>query len=338
MPKTHANSQYAPFGMILSGRSWQAGSGYRYTFNGKEFDNETKIQDYGMRIYMPTLGRFLSIDPLTNDYPELTPYQFASNRPIDGIDLDGLEYTSAADWAQMNLVNKGYKWRDGVAYGPSIYRAENWKQKILAYTGRKTLALFCSETNAISYYQANTKVADYLQKAGMGAGWYDQYQFFKNSTSEYHYLLSPTQSASSAKGDLVFLQARNVSGHNHACMLTSTPITSLVNGKTQLSMTTYSTNAVSGTDAYHNSTNNPDFNTFGICTYLFEQNEEGWLLISKTTTYADGSEGATYPMKDQQLYLKGFGRVDEAKIDPPVPKQAYPEQAPQGKAVSQCQD
>jgi hypothetical protein len=32
--------------------------------------------------------------PLTGSYPELTPYQYASNRPIDGIDLDGLEYLS----------------------------------------------------------------------------------------------------------------------------------------------------------------------------------------------------------------------------------------------------
>jgi len=32
------------------------------------------------------------VDPITASYPELTPYQFASNRPIDGIDLDGLEY------------------------------------------------------------------------------------------------------------------------------------------------------------------------------------------------------------------------------------------------------
>lgn len=32
------------------------------------------------------------MDPITGKYPELTPYQFASNRPIDGIDLDGLEY------------------------------------------------------------------------------------------------------------------------------------------------------------------------------------------------------------------------------------------------------
>ena len=41
-----------------------------------------------------TLGweDFLSVDPITKKYPELTPYQFASNRPIDGIDEDGLEF------------------------------------------------------------------------------------------------------------------------------------------------------------------------------------------------------------------------------------------------------
>jgi hypothetical protein len=36
-------------------------------------------------------ARFLSVDPLTKSYPELTPYQFASNTPIRAIDLDGLE-------------------------------------------------------------------------------------------------------------------------------------------------------------------------------------------------------------------------------------------------------
>lgn len=35
------------------------------------------------------------MDPLTKKFPELTPYQFASNRPIDGFDLDGLEYVSS---------------------------------------------------------------------------------------------------------------------------------------------------------------------------------------------------------------------------------------------------
>ena len=64
----------------------------RYTFNGKEYDKETGYIDYGMRIYDSRLGRFLSVDLLTRKYAMLSPFQYASNRPIDGIDLDGLEY------------------------------------------------------------------------------------------------------------------------------------------------------------------------------------------------------------------------------------------------------
>jgi hypothetical protein len=44
-----------------------------------------------MRVYDPRAGRFLIVDPLTKSYPKLTPYQFASNTPIEGIDLDGGE-------------------------------------------------------------------------------------------------------------------------------------------------------------------------------------------------------------------------------------------------------
>jgi RHS repeat-associated protein len=85
--------------MLMPGRKYSSTSSYRYGFNGKENDNEVKgegnQQDYGMRIYDPRLVRFLSVDPITEEYPELTPYQFASNRPIDGIDLDGLEWVEA---------------------------------------------------------------------------------------------------------------------------------------------------------------------------------------------------------------------------------------------------
>ncbi len=72
---------------------------YRYGFNGKENDNEVKgegnQQDYGMRIYDPRVGRFLSVDPLTKGFAMLTPYQFASNGPIEAVDLDGLEEESS---------------------------------------------------------------------------------------------------------------------------------------------------------------------------------------------------------------------------------------------------
>jgi RHS repeat-associated protein len=81
--------------MLMPGRKYPSTIKYRYGFNGKEYDNEVKgegnQQDYGMRIYDARLMRFLSVDPLTLRYPELTPYQFASNTPIQAIDLDGGE-------------------------------------------------------------------------------------------------------------------------------------------------------------------------------------------------------------------------------------------------------
>lgn len=52
---------------------------------------EGNQQDYGMRVYDPRVGKFLSVDPMRQSYPELTPYQFASNRPIDAVDIDGAE-------------------------------------------------------------------------------------------------------------------------------------------------------------------------------------------------------------------------------------------------------
>jgi RHS repeat-associated protein len=80
--------------MTMPGRKFTLGE-YRYGFNGKEKDDEVSGDgnqyDYGMRIYNPRLGRFLSTDPLGSKYPWLTPYQYASNSPIALIDIDGAE-------------------------------------------------------------------------------------------------------------------------------------------------------------------------------------------------------------------------------------------------------
>jgi hypothetical protein len=38
-----------------------------------------------------SVQRFMSVDPLTKSYPWYTPYQFAGNKPIRFVDLDGLE-------------------------------------------------------------------------------------------------------------------------------------------------------------------------------------------------------------------------------------------------------
>jgi RHS repeat-associated protein len=99
-------NDYYPFGMMMPGRKYTATtSKYRYGFNGKENDNDVKgveggQQDYGLRIYDPRLGRFLSVDPLTDEYPWYSPYHFAGNSPIANIDLDGGEPKPATGGTQ----------------------------------------------------------------------------------------------------------------------------------------------------------------------------------------------------------------------------------------------
>ncbi|HVA99562.1 MAG TPA: RHS repeat-associated core domain-containing protein [Bacteroidia bacterium] len=70
-------------------------TGFRFGFNGKEKTDELygtgNAYDYGMRMYDARLGRPLSTDPLFKKFPELSPYQFFSDSPIEFIDLDGKE-------------------------------------------------------------------------------------------------------------------------------------------------------------------------------------------------------------------------------------------------------
>jgi RHS repeat-associated protein len=58
---------------------------YRYGFNNMEKDDELKgtgnSYDFGARIYDPRVGRFLSLDPKTTEYPFFSPYVFAGNNP-----------------------------------------------------------------------------------------------------------------------------------------------------------------------------------------------------------------------------------------------------------------
>ena len=79
--------------MMMPGRQYNAATGYRYGFNGKEKLDEIKGEgnslDFGARIYDPRLGRFLSVDPLATNQPHNSPYIFADNSPVFLIDVNG---------------------------------------------------------------------------------------------------------------------------------------------------------------------------------------------------------------------------------------------------------
>jgi hypothetical protein len=47
--------------------------------------------DYGAREYDVSIGRFLRVDPVIEQFPWVTPYNYAENEPITNIDLWGLQ-------------------------------------------------------------------------------------------------------------------------------------------------------------------------------------------------------------------------------------------------------
>jgi RHS repeat-associated protein len=88
-------------------------SPYSFGFNGQEKDDEVygegNAYDLGERIYDPRVSRFLSIDNLTKDFPWYTPYQYAGNKPISCIDIDGNEELLVVRWYdQSKYVGETY--------------------------------------------------------------------------------------------------------------------------------------------------------------------------------------------------------------------------------------
>jgi len=105
------STDYYAFGSEKLGRNWMAGDSnkYHFGFNSKWNDDEVYgeggLEDYGKRMYDALLNRFISVDPITDKYPELTTYQFASNSPIFAVDFDGLEAAGVTVGYRSTVLN-----------------------------------------------------------------------------------------------------------------------------------------------------------------------------------------------------------------------------------------
>ena len=61
----------------------------RYTFSAKEKDIETNYSYFGARYYDSNLSIWLSVDPMSDKYPNMTPYAYCANNPVILVDPDG---------------------------------------------------------------------------------------------------------------------------------------------------------------------------------------------------------------------------------------------------------
>jgi hypothetical protein len=119
------------------------------------------------------------VDPLASKYPELTPFQFASNRPIDAVDLDGLEHASdhgfslvAGDYKRPKIIHDNGHLDGGTPRDATIgdYISEAW------WVTKSTVAIPFLEngTDAYNHFQgatgadANFDLNEYLHSDDSG--------------------------------------------------------------------------------------------------------------------------------------------------------------------------
>ena len=82
-------NSYSAFGSVTNANAAYALN--RYKYNGKEMERTHGIDclDYGARWYEPVIGRFTTMDPLSEKYYHISPYAYCGNNPVNAIDEDG---------------------------------------------------------------------------------------------------------------------------------------------------------------------------------------------------------------------------------------------------------
>ena len=63
-----------------------------HTFSAKEKDSETGLSYFGSRYYSSDLSIWLSVDPMSDYYPDNSPYVYCGNNPITYIDEIGMDF------------------------------------------------------------------------------------------------------------------------------------------------------------------------------------------------------------------------------------------------------
>jgi RHS repeat-associated protein len=90
---------YLPFGedwVDQRNSSWNT----PYTFSGKEKDVETGYCYFGARYYDSGLSIWLSVDPMSDKYPSMSPYNYCANNPVILVDPDGRDLVLTGNFAE----------------------------------------------------------------------------------------------------------------------------------------------------------------------------------------------------------------------------------------------
>ena len=214
---------FYPFGMTMDGRSGNFGSGdARYKYTTKERDAESGYDYFGARYYDARIGRFFSIDPLS-DTPILirwSPYHYSFDNPFRFTDPKGLIAGDPQEEQNQNTPQP-------TGSDPTTAR----QAKVLRSVGQ--LSNGTLSTNPKELAQATTKTLDEL-KSQVQEGTRVGIQDLSSTTARY------AETVSTASGDVAV--GALVSGN----MEVAAPMTELSAMSAGLAAASMSVNRLSG--------------------------------------------------------------------------------------------
>ena len=110
---------YLPWGEDYLNQRRNGYSGARHTFSAKEKDTETGYSYFGSRYYSSDLSIWLSVDPMSDKYPSLSPYTYCANNPIKLVDPNGEEIWIVGEDGNKYKYSKGELYtKEGELYKP----------------------------------------------------------------------------------------------------------------------------------------------------------------------------------------------------------------------------
>ena len=100
-----------------------------HTFSAKERDSETGLSYFGSRYYSSDLSIWLSVDPMSDKYASLSPYNYCANNPVKLVDPNG------EDWVEREVEG-----RKEVYYDRSVKSQADVNKKYGEKSGVRHLA------------------------------------------------------------------------------------------------------------------------------------------------------------------------------------------------------
>ncbi len=95
--------QYLPFGETYVDQRHDSPYNTPYRFSGKEKDDETQYSYFGARYYDSDLSVWLSVDPLADKYPGMSPFMYCGGNPVVYKDIKGMDIDPTDDNSKKSL-------------------------------------------------------------------------------------------------------------------------------------------------------------------------------------------------------------------------------------------